>query len=319
MSLFMRRAAIAPLAALLLMAACQSNASPSPSSAASQAASQPASAAASVPASAAATAQATVPEDELVLAGNLFACIDVPYPPQEAFAPDGTVIGSDPDIGAEIAKRLGLEFHAVNTVFSVIIPALDGGKCDIIVSAQNINPERLKQVDMIPYFKAGQSFVVAKGNPKGITTKDGLCGNIVAVESGTTELDFLQGTGDYKGAGLSDGCVSSGKAKITISEFQHDSDALLALQSGKADAYFADSPVAGYTVENHPDQFELSGVTLEVAIEGISVAKNHTHLRDAVKTVLLNMITDGTYGKILAHWGVTDGGLTVDQVNSGNL
>jgi polar amino acid transport system substrate-binding protein len=315
MSLFMRRAAIAPLATLLLLAACQSGTSPSASTAASQAAST----APSVAASVAPTPVATVPDTELILAGNLFACIDVPYPPQEAFAPDGTIIGSDPDVAAEIAKRLGLQAHFVNTVFTVIIPALDGGKCDIIVSAQNINADRLKQVDMIPYFKAGQSFVVAKGNPKKITSQDGLCGNTVAVQNGTTELDFLQGTGDFAGKGLSAACVSAGKAAITIKQFDKDNDALLALQAGTADAYFADSPAAGYAVANHASQFELSGVTLEVAIEGISVAKNHTHLRDAVKTVLLSMIADGAYAKILTTWGVSDGGLTAGQVNSGKL
>ena len=147
----------------------------------------------------------------------------------------------------------------------------------------------------------------------------GLCGNTVAVQNGTTELDFLQGTGDFAGKGLSAGCVKAGKAAITIKQFDKDNDALLALQAGTADAYFADSPAAGYAVANHASQFELSGVTLEVAIEGISVAKNHTHLRDAVKTVVLSMISDGAYGKILTTWGVADGGLTVDQVNSGKL
>jgi polar amino acid transport system substrate-binding protein len=313
MSVFTRRALVGPVAALLLLAACQSaSSSPEASSGAASSGANPSEAASSAPV-------VTVPEDQLILAGNLFVCIDVPYPPQEAFAPDGTIIGSDPDIASEIAKRLGLEVHFVNTVFTVIIPALDGGKCDIIVSAQNINADRLAQVDMVPYFKAGQSIVVAKGNPKGITTQDGLCGTTVAVQSGTTELDFLQGTSDYEGAGLSDACTAAGKAAITISEFAKDDQALLALQSGTADSYFADSPAAGYAVANHPDQFELSGVTLEVAIEGISVAKNHTALRDGVKTVLLDMISDGTYGDILKTWGLTDGGLTADQVNSGQL
>ena len=318
MSVSTRKAMIGLVAALLVLAACQTNASSSPS--AGNASSGASTSSGASPSQAATSSQvATVPESELGLAGNLFACIDIPYPPQEAFAPDGTPIGSDIDIAGEIAKRLGLKPHIENTVFSVIIPALDGGKCDIIVSAQNINADRLGQVDMIPYFKAGQSFVVAKGNPKHITSQDGLCGNTVAVQNGTTELDFLQGTGDFKGKGLSDACVAGGKAAIIIKQFDKDNDALLALQAGTADAYFADSPAAGYAVNNHSTQFELSGVTLEVAIEGISVAKNHTHLRDAVKTVLLSMISDGRYAEILTTWGVTDSGLTAVQVNSGKL
>ena len=262
---------------------------------------------------------ATVPTDQLKFAGKLVACIDIPYPPQESFDDQGNPQGSDVDIADGIASRLGLTLIVQNSVFSTIIPALTGGKCDIIISAQNINADRLKVVDMIPYFKAGQAFVAAKGNPKGIKAKDDLCGKTVAVQEATTELDYLQGTGDYKGAGLSDGCTKAGKQAITIKTFTKDNDALLALQSGTADVYFADSPVAGFYAKQHPDQFELTGLTLDVAIEGISVDKAHTGLRDAVKTALLSMISDGKYTEILKKWGDQDSAITADQVNSGKL
>ena len=307
MQLTPRKGAIGAIVALLILAACQANTGAS--SSASVAASP----------STAASPVATVPTDQLMFAGKLVACIDIPYPPQESFDDQGNPQGSDVDIAREIGNRLGLTLVVQNSVFSTIIPALTGGKCDIIISAQNINADRLKVVDMIPYFKAGQAFVAAKGNPKGIKTKDDLCGKVVAVQEATTELDFLQGTGDYKGAGLSDGCTKAGKPAITIKTFAKDNDALLALQSGTADVYFADSPVAGFYAKQHPDQFELTGLTLEVAIEGISVDKGHTGLRDAVKTALLSMISDGTYTQILTKWGVQDSALTADQVNSGKL
>jgi ABC-type amino acid transport/signal transduction systems, periplasmic component/domain len=305
-----RRSAIILAAALVILAACTgggTNTSPSASTNTSGSTGT------------AASPVATVPDGQLVVAGNLFACIDIPYPPQEAFDDNGNPIGSDVDIAAELANRLGLKLKVENTVFDVIIPALTGGKCDIIISAQNINADRLKVVDMIPFFKAGQSFVVAKGNPKAIKAKADLCGKTIAVEKATTELDYLQGTSDYKGAGLSDGCVKDGNAAITIKQFDKDNDALLALQSGTADAYFADSPAAGYYVAQHGDQFELSGLTLDVALEGISVAKTNTGLRDAVKTALLSMISDGKYVEILQKWGLKDSAVTADEVNSGKL
>jgi polar amino acid transport system substrate-binding protein len=308
MHLIPRKGAIGAIVALFILAACQANnagTSPSTSTALSQ--------------STAPSPVATVPSDQLTFTGKLVACIDIPYPPQESFDDQGNPQGSDVDLATEIANRLGLKLEVVNSVFSTIIEALTGGRCDIIISAQNINPDRLKVVDMIPYFKAGQSFVAAKGNPKNIKTKDDLCGKVVAVQQATTELDFLQGTGDFKGAGLSDACTKAGKPAITIKTFAKDNDALLALQSGTADAYFADSPVAGFYVKEHSDQFELTGLTLEVAIEGISVDKSKTGLRDAVKAALLSMITDGKYTEILKKWGVEDSALTADQVNSGKL
>jgi len=244
-----------------------------------------------------------VPSDQLVFPGKLLICSDLPYPPQEFFDDQGNPIGSDIEIGQEIAKRLSLEPVIVNSVFDTIIPALTGGKCDIIISAQNITTARKKVVDMITYFQAGQSFLVAKGNPQNIKTQQDLCGKTIAAETGTTEGDYINGTGDFEGQGLSEQCTKAGKAKITLKTFPKDSDALLALQGGQVDAYFADSPVAGYYVSQHPDAFELSGLTLGVAKEGISVSKEHPELKSAVQKALSQMVNDGAYLKILQKYG----------------
>jgi polar amino acid transport system substrate-binding protein len=312
MSLFTRRAAIAPVAALLLLAACQTNASPSASAAG---ASQGASTAPSVAPSVAATPVAQVPSDQLTFAGKLVICSDIPYPPQEFFDADGNPVGSDIELGEAIAGKLGLTPQIENSVFDTIIAAVTTGKCDIIISAQNITAERVAQVDMIPYFKAGQSFVVAKGNPKAINTTDDLCGKSIAAESSTTEVDYLNGTGSYAGKGLSAACVTKGLAKITVSEYQKDSDALAALSSGNVDAYFADSPVAGYYTVQHPDQFVLSGVPpLDTALEGISVPKEKTALRDGVVAALKALMADGGYTQILTKYAIETGGLTAADV-----
>jgi len=261
---------------------------------------------------------AAVPSGQLIFQGKLVVCSDIPYPPQEFFDAQGNPTGSDIEIGGEIAKRLGLTLEVQNSVFDTIIAALTGGKCDIIISAQNITTDRVKQVDMIPYFQAGQSFVVAKGNPKNIKVQNDLCGKTIGAETGTTEVDYLNGTGDYKGQGLSEACVKAGKAKINAVQFAKDSDALLALQTGKVDAYFADSPVAGYYTVQHPDLFQLSGLTLGVADEGISVSKSNKGLETSVQQALVSMINDGTYMSILKKYGVESGAIPASMAQKLN-
>ena len=291
-------------------------ASPSPAAAASTAPSpSPAAPASTEPSPSPAASTIAVPAGELVTAGRLTICSDVPYPPQEFFDAQGNPTGSDIDLGAEIAKRLGLEMTVNNTVFDTIIAALQGSKCDIIISAQNITSDRVKQVDMIPYFAAGQLFVVAKGNPKGIAATTDLCGKTIGAETGTTEANYLEGTSDYKGAGLTQACTKAGKPAIVTKEFEKDSDALLALQAGQVDAYFADSPVAGYYTVQHPDQFELAPIApLAPALEGISVQNDAAHkdLRAAVQQALVAMINDGTYTTILTKYGVESSAVTAD-------
>jgi polar amino acid transport system substrate-binding protein len=259
------------------------------------------------PSSVPTTAIINVPSDQLAFPGQLLVCSDMPYPPQEFFDDQGKPIGSDIEIAQEFGRRLGLQVVIINSYFDTIIQALTAGKCDIIVSAQNITAARKKQVDMITYFQAGQAFVVAKGNPQNIKTQEDLCGKAVAVQSSTTELDYLNGTGDYEGQGLSAQCTKAGKAKINVKTFAKDNEALLALQGGQADAYFADSPVAGYYTVQHPEAFELSGLTLGVAKEGISVDKGHPDLKAAVQKALSQMVADGTYLQILQKYGVESG------------
>jgi polar amino acid transport system substrate-binding protein len=302
MPLFMRRAVIGPVAALLVLAACQ-GASPSPSSNASGAASSSASA------SVAASPVATVPADQLAFAGKLLICSDLPYPPQEFYDANGDPTGSDIDLGKEIAKRLALTPEIINSFFDTINEAVNAGKCDIVISAENINAERLAAVDMIPYFEAGQAFVVAKGNPAGIKTELDLCGKKVAAEAGTTEAAYIQGTGDFKGKGLDKKCTDAGKAVISLSLPAKDSDALLDLAAGHVDAYFADSPVAGYYTVQQPGQFELSGVTVEIVPEGIVIPYAKKPLSASVLAALKSMAADGTYASILDKYGLKDYGV----------
>jgi len=260
---------------------------------------------------------ATVPDDQLLFPGKLVICSDMPYPPQEYFDADGNPIGSDIEIGEGIAARLGLTTEVVNSVFDTIIPALTGGKCDLIISAQNINPDRLSQVDMIPFFQAGQAFLVQAGNPGNIQTTQDLCGKKVAVESGTTMLDFLGGTGDFASTGLPSICTAANLPQPEPQPFAKDSDAVASLQAGSADAYMADLPVViGYATAQ-PEQFAQAPVPqIAPALEGISVAKTNTGLRDAVQAALVSMIDDGSYLAILTKYDVQSGAISADQVTA---
>jgi polar amino acid transport system substrate-binding protein len=272
------------------------------------------------PTAAVPTPVAMVPADKLAQKGHLLICSDLPYPPQEFFDDNGDPQGLDIEIGTEIGNRLGLKVQIVNSVFDTIIAAVTSSKCDIIISAQNITADRQKQVSMIPYFQAGQSFVVAKGNPNKISGVLDVCGQSVAAESGTTEVDNLKGTGDYKkDGGIAMLCEKAGKKAPDAVVTQKDSDALQQLQSNKVVAYFTDSPVAGYYTVQHPDQFEVAGKVLDAVSEGISVPCGQddctkaplSPLGAAVQTALKSMMADGTYTKILDKWKLTNGAVTL--------
>jgi len=266
----------------------------------------------SAPASPTTAPLPTVPASDLITPGTLTVCSDTTYPPQEYLDANQKPIGSDIDLINAVGARLGLTVVIKPTNFDSIIPALTGGNCDIIVSAQTITPDRQAQVDMIPYYQAGQEFVVLTGNPDNIATTTDLCGKAVAAESGTVEADHIAGTGAYKSSGgLSQACVAAGKQPITLKTFTADTQALLALQAGTVAAHFTDSPVAAYEVVNGGGKYVLvPNLNLEPAPEGISVGKNHTGLRDAITAALNAMIADGSYIQILTKWQMQSGAVT---------
>ncbi len=277
-------------------------------------------AATAVPPTAAPTPVASVDPSSLSQKGKLLVCSDIPYAPFESFDDNGNAVGLDIDMAAEIANRLGLKLEVINSQFDTIIEAVSGGKCDIIMSDMNITGDRNKQLSFIHYLQVGQSILVAKGNPKNINAATDLCGNSVAAESGTTEVDYLQGTGDYVGKGLAAACASAGKPVINVVTTSKDSDALQQLQAGKVVAYFADTPVAGQYVAQHPDQFQLVGQPIEPLPVGIGVpcggasdctSAPLTPLGQAIQTALKSMMADGTYAQILAKYGSKDAAVTL--------
>jgi polar amino acid transport system substrate-binding protein len=277
------RARIFALAAVALLAACGSSPTTTP----------PAGSAKVSP----------PPSSELFTAGTLTIGSDVSYPPQEFF-PVGSLVadGFDIDIGKALATAMGLNFAVVNTPFDGIIPALNSKKFDIMISAMTITDTRKTAVDFIPYFVAGESFVVAKNSALNLTKLSDLCGHKVAAESGTAELD------EANGLNKAGAVCASNKVKVTT--FQKDTEALTELKKGNVEIHFTDSPVAAYEVLKDSANLKLSGGIIEVAPEGIALRKNDPALENPVTAAFNQIKTDGTYASILAKWNVSDGDIS---------
>jgi polar amino acid transport system substrate-binding protein len=234
----------------------------------------------------------TAPAD-ISSAGVLVFCSDITYPPEEFY--QGTKpVGSDIEIGADIARRMGVKAQFDNTGFDGIIPALLGKKCDGIISGMNDTPERRKQVAFVDYIKVGQSFMVQKGNPENISGVPSLSGKTASVEVGTTNKDYL----DEQSKKLK----AQGKKPIDVVTFPKDTDAANALKTGKVDAYFGDAPVVAYYIEKDPSSFTFGGTPINPIPVGIAIRKADTELQAAVKQAVDAMYADGVMAKILKKW-----------------
>lgn len=242
--------------------------------------------------------------------GVLRVGTDASYAPMSSFGPDGrTIIGMEPDLGVELGRVLGVRLQFVKTDFASLLGDVEGGGLDLAMSAMTDTPERAKTIDFVNYFSAGTSIVVQRGNPAGVTDIKDLCGKVVAVQSGTIQVDLLART--------QKNCTNQ---PITVKTYAKNSDALLQLRTGRAVAVLNDLPPALFLV-NDPRtgaHYQLASTTqYEPGLYGIVVPKGQPGLRDAVQGAFEELLRSGVYADVLDRWGASAGAITAISVNSG--
>ncbi len=239
------------------------------------------------------------PPTDLITPGTLTVGSDTTYPPQEF--PDtknGGYTGFDIDLITAIANRMGLKVNIVKADFGTIIDSLLAKRYDVVISAVTINADRQKKVDFVPYFSAGESLLVPKGNPKNLTTIGGACGLKVGVQTGTVEQD------DTNAA--STACTKAGKPAIAITALQNQTDVVQLLATGRVDATYQDSPVTDYYLSLNPGQFQVGGSVVNAAAEGIVVRKGDAPMLNAVQSAFSQVRTAGTYNALFTKWHLSD-------------
>jgi len=256
--------------------------------------------------------------EEISSAGRVRVASDVPYPPWEMFTEPGSqeLTGVDYDLGQAIGAKLGVPFEFEVTVFDSIIPALQAGQADVVMSAMYDTAERQKVLDFVDYAVGGTGILVAKGNPEDIQGLQDLSGKTVAVQAATTQLQLLRQ--------LNEQLAAAGRPEVTILRFPKDSDAQLAVRSGRAVADVTDGPGGAYVAATTDDgnAFELVGDPqnpsgYDTQPFGIGVLKGNTELRDAIQAALQRLIDDGTYLKILEEYGLESVAVEEATVNIG--
>ena len=239
--------------------------------------------------------------------GKLTIGMDTSYAPAEFLAADGkTPVGFDVDIAKALAGVFGLEADPETANFDSIIPAV-GAKYDIGISSFTVTKERLEAVDFVSHFNAGSAWAVKKGNPNKVDTSD-LCGKKVAVQTAT-----MQETAANK---MAKQCKADGKAEMDVISSKLQTDVTTNVVTGKADVFYADSPVAGYAIAQTDGELETLGKTEGIAPEGIVVKKGDQQMDEALQKALQKLIDDGTYMKILKYWGVQDGAISKPEINT---
>ena len=95
--------------------------------------------------------------DRIMQRGELRVGIAGNQPPLNATTKSGEIIGLDADISRLLAGNMGVKAKFVTLPFPDLLPALEAGKVDIVLSSMTMTPDRNLKVAFVgPYFISGK-------------------------------------------------------------------------------------------------------------------------------------------------------------------
>src|SRR6185503_498296 len=105
--------------------------------------------------------------DDIKKRGKLVVGVKADYKPFGFRDPSGKIIGLEPDLAGDVAKKLGVELELVPVVSSNRMEFLNQGKIDLMIATMSDKPERRKAVQFIEplYYSDAVNILLKKGAP----------------------------------------------------------------------------------------------------------------------------------------------------------
>ncbi|WP_144511268.1 ABC transporter substrate-binding protein [Bacillus sp. FJAT-22090] len=222
--------------------------------------------------------------------GEIVVGIMGTYAPYNFMNKDKEYDGFDVDIAKELAKRLDVKASFVAQEFSGLIPSLQKGKFDILVSQVTITEERQKQIDFTEPYITNEVKVIVKDDNTTIQTVDDFKGKKIGVGLGTNDEAFLRNdlmpkVGDFQ-----------------INTYDDVITTLKDLDAGRVDATINNVYALKPIIEENGFKVKAVGGPIKSDKAAVAVKKGNTELLDALNKALEEMKQDGRYNEIFVKW-----------------
>jgi polar amino acid transport system substrate-binding protein len=173
--------------------------------------------------------------DRIMAKGQLVVGTSGEQPPMTATTKNGDLIGLDIDIARAMAQGLGVDIQFAKMPFAELLPALEAGKVDMVVSGMTITPARNRKVAFVgPYYVSGKGILALEKRYAELQDANGLNAPEVTVATlaNSTSATFAE--------------TLMPKAKLTTTA-SYD-EAIDLLLNSKADVMVADLPFCALTM-----------------------------------------------------------------------
>ncbi len=197
--------------------------------------------------------------------------MDLSYPPFETIDQEGTPSGISVDLADALGSYLKRPVHIENIPFIGLIPALQTGKIDLVISSMTETDERAESIDFSdPYLSTGLALLV--GADSTITTAAELDqpDRTVAVRQGTTGETFAR----------------ANLTRANILALEKESSAVLEVIQGKADAFIYDQMSVWKNARIHSAETKALIQPIKQESWAIGIKKGNDTLRRQVNTFL---------------------------------
>ena len=179
-------------------------------------------------------------------------------PPLNVKDKQGNVIGIEADLAFLLAASMNVKLEIVIKPFPELLPALNKGEVDMVMSGLTITPERnLKNAFVGPYFISGKSILTTSAALAKATDPE-------AINEGTLTLAALGGSTSQK-------FVEAAAPKAKLLAVQDYDEGIRLVLDGKADALVADYPICVLSLLRHPGK-GLATLVTPFTIEPIGIA-----------------------------------------------
>ncbi len=227
--------------------------------------------------------------DRILKQGELIVGITGTQPPLNATTKDGKIIGMDADLANLIASGLGVKAKFEVMPFPKLLPALENGKIDIVLSSMTMTLLRNRKVAFVgPYYASGKGILTKSKNVAALEGEDSLnnSGMTVAVLKDSTSQAFVE--------------QSAKKAKLV--KVKSYDEALDKLFKDEVDALVADLPYCAFTAIRYRDKGLTAGEA-PLSFEPLGIAVMEDALLINWLENFLGLIQQtGVHKQIHARW-----------------
>ena len=237
--------------------------------------------------------------ERILKKGELVVGTSAEQPPMTATTKKGKIIGLDADISRLMAAGMGVKVKFVKMPFPELLPALETGKVDMILSAMTMTPQRNLKVAFVgPYYVSGKGILAVAEKYAALQEATGLDTPEVTVAAlkNSTSQKFAESL--------------MPKAKlITTNSYDEAIDLLF---KGKIHVLVADFPFCALTAYRYQDKGLTAGKS-PLTFEPLGIAmKEDTLLINWVQNFMNMLQGSGQLEELQKRW--LKGGSWIDEL-----